>query len=106
MPAICTIVIIGIAAKFTMSPAKVTRENTNALIGSSAISAHADATSRARGRAEPWRRRQHVRRLRHADENAERRSERQREAGIDDLQRIGAEQNRGGQRRDVEGSVR
>ena len=44
-----------------------------------------------------------VRSLRHADENAERRAECEREAGIDDLQRIGAEQNRGRQRRDVDG---
>ena len=37
------------AAKFTMRPAKVTRENTKAPIGSSAISAHADAANSAAG---------------------------------------------------------
>src|SRR5687768_12035075 len=49
MPEICTIVISGIAAKLTISPANVRREKTNALTGSSAISAHTEAISSAAG---------------------------------------------------------
>ena len=88
-----------------MSPANVMRENTNAPIGSSAISAQADAANNAARRAKPAMPAD-TSRLRHADENSERRAEREREAGIDHLKRIGAEQNRGGQRGDVDGRDR
>ena len=47
MPASCTTVISGIAAKLTSRPANVTREKTNAPTGSSAISAQSEAANSA-----------------------------------------------------------
>ncbi len=49
MPPVWTTDISGIAAKFSRSPAAVTRENTSALTGKSANSAETDAASRPAG---------------------------------------------------------
>ena len=103
IPAICTTVINGMAAKLTMRPAKVTREKTNAPIGSSAISAQADAIRSAAGGRSHGDAGSTIRELRHSHENAKRRAKRQREAGIGDLKRIGAEQDRRSQRSGIHG---
>ena len=47
MPPTCTSVISGTAARFSSSPALVTRENVHALIGSSATSAATEAATDA-----------------------------------------------------------
>ena len=88
MPAICASVISGMAAKFTIRPAKVTRENTNAPIGSSAISAHADAANNAAGARSHGDGRKGARERRDAGEDAQRRAERKRESSVDGLQRL------------------
>ena len=45
--AVCATTISGMAAKFRISPASVIRENSRALTGASASSAHAVATNSA-----------------------------------------------------------
>src|SRR5919197_1953136 len=45
IPAICAMLISGMARKFSASPANVTRENSSAPIGSSIASTAADATN-------------------------------------------------------------